>query len=154
MMRIGFFSFLALFSIAASAEYNIENEVQLITQLLTDQSSVLVENSVSITESDEGELIFATFSIEGFHGGNNFQQFLIVFSPEYKTEDSPPFHSFGEPKIRLVGIRHLCPSPTEFYRHNSLEIKDRTVTGVCDTYDSETDFSVEVSPYDVEILYQ
>jgi len=151
MLRIGFCSILALLPETAFADYNIENEVQLLSQLFTDQNSVLVENSVSVKKSNESDLIFATFSIEGYQGGNNFQQFIVAFKPEFRTEDNPPFHNIGDPKYRVIGIRHLCPSSTEIYRHDSLEIKDGELTGVCEAYDSETQFSVEVSLYDIAI---
>lgn len=154
MSKIGFFCIFAFFSMAASADYNIEDTVQLVSQLLTDQNAVFVENSVSVIESDEVDVIFATFSIEGYQGGNNFQQFIVAFMPEFKTEDSPPFQNLGDPKYRVIGIRHLCPSPTEHYRRNSLEINNGEVTGICEGYNSQTEFSVEVNPYDIAIKYR
>ncbi|PTY36952.1 hypothetical protein BGP77_06615 [Saccharospirillum sp. MSK14-1] len=151
MLKITLFGCLTLFSMAASAEHQIAEDVRSVAQLLTDQYAVLVEHSISVIKDDQSDVIFATFSIEGFQGGNNFQPFIVAFKPEFRTEDSPPFQRIGAPKYRMLGIRHLCPSPSVLYRHDSLAIHNGEVTGVCETGDSESEFTVEVGPYDLLI---
>ncbi|WP_100914721.1 hypothetical protein [Pseudoalteromonas spongiae] len=153
MLKIGFFSVLAFVSLVASAESSVEKEIQLLSQLLADQNAVLVKKSVSVKESEEKDVFVATFSLEGFYGGNNFQQYIAVYKPEFRTSDQPPFEKVGEPKYRLVGIRQLCPSPTVSFRQNSLEIRGGQISGVCEAYKnpngSEAAFSFEVGPYDL-----
>ncbi|WP_160151719.1 hypothetical protein [Microbulbifer sp. ALW1] len=153
MLKFGIFSILVFFSLAASAGSSVEKEIQVLSELLSDQSAVLVKKSVSLKEGEEKGFIVATFSLEGFRGGNNFQQYVAVYKPEFRTADQPPFQKIGEPKYRLVGLRQLCPSPIASFRQSSLEIKGGEITGICEAYKSqtggETKFSLVVSPYDI-----
>ena len=136
-----------------SAETIIEKDIQMLSQLLADQNAVLVKKSVSVKKSVEKDIIVATFSLEGFYGGNNFQQYIAVYKPEFKTSDQPPFEKVGEAKYRLVGVRQLCPSPTVSFIQNSLEVKGNEITGVCEAYKNqnglEVKFSLKVGLYDL-----
>lgn len=153
MLKIGIFSILVFVSLVASAESRVEKEIQMLSQLLADQNAVLVKKSVSVKDSEKRDIVVATFSLEGFHGGNNFQQYIAVYKPEFRTSDQPPFEKVGEPKYRLVGIRQLCPSPTVSFRQNSLEIRGGEISGVCEAYKNpngaEAAFSFEIGPYDL-----
>lgn len=154
MLKFLIFSILIFFSLAVYAGGSIEKEIQVLSKLLSDQNAELVKKSVYLKESEENSFIVATFSLEGFLGGNNFQQYVAVYKPELKTADQPPFQQFGKPKYRLVGVRQLCPSPTVSFHQSSLEIKDGKITGVCEAHKSQTDgeikFSLVLGPYNIE----
>lgn len=106
-------------------------ELDKLTDLLSDQYSVLVKTSISENPDESGKFIYVTFTIEGFSQGNNYQQYLAVYIPELKKHAEPPFSEYGEPKYRLVGFKNICNSPLLGYKAGSLVISKGEVTGVC-----------------------
>ncbi|NVK58369.1 MAG: hypothetical protein HWE26_22520 [Alteromonadaceae bacterium] len=106
-------------------------ELDKLTDLLSDQYSVLVKKSISEKPDDSGRFIYVTFTIEGFSQGNNHQQYLAVYISELKKLAEPPFSEYGEPKYRLVGFRNICNSPLLGYKAGSLVTTKGEVTGVC-----------------------
>ena|GEM_PF-5847707 len=106
-------------------------EVGKLAALLSDQYAVLVQKSISENIEESDKAIYVTFTLEGFNLGNNLQQYLAVYKPEFRRKTEPPFAEYGKPKYRLVGFQNICSSPAFVYKDGSLILSKGEVSGVC-----------------------
>lgn len=139
------------------AEESINKNIQVLSGMLSDQHSSLVDKSVEQIVDKKRDVIIVTFSVEGFNLGNNFQQYLAVYKPEYKIKDAPPFERYGDAKIRLIGFSRLCNFPLMIYKHGTLKASKSKISGMCvsskSALNKTKNFVVTVGNYDIEIHY-
>ncbi|WP_417582983.1 hypothetical protein [Nitrincola sp.] len=73
-----------------SSEY--QDEIFLIYDLYKDSQASLVEESINlkIIRNDNGsnKITLASFVVEGFHGGNNLNQFFVMFESNENQENN------------------------------------------------------------------
>ncbi len=150
-------SIIILVLVAASsyAQQPLDGAINSLSSLLTDSYSSIVQKSIHKLEYKKKSAFLVTFSIEGYNLGNNYQQFLGVFTYEYKKRQERPFEAYGDPKIRLIGYRQLCPSPLEVFNSKSLKIINNKIEGACykkrSNNANEKNFEVLIKRYDIEI---
>jgi hypothetical protein len=77
-------------------------QVQRLVELLSDGYAVGYSNGTlvqTIKRSVDNEIALVVFTVEGFGGGNNYSQYLAVFSPE-KTEN-------GKQHFMLIDVMRI-----------------------------------------------
>lgn len=116
-----------LFS-SAYADERVAPQLDSLIGLLNDSYSgefVQARKYRSFKLSNTKEYVVSTFTIEGFHGGNNWTQFLSVFRSSYK------FNELGEPKgearFRLIGFVELSAKHKPKVNFNDVTLEKNTL---------------------------
>jgi hypothetical protein len=147
--------FILIFLNLKSTEVNasVKTETEKLADIMSDQYSSFVEKSFKLVTSEDSVYVVALFNIEGFLQGNNVNQYLAAFIPEYKISDEPPFKGFGDPKYRLIGHRQICKSPLLTLKRESVTSSKTYLTAKCESIrDNEItaiDLKVEIGRFDI-----
>lgn len=146
---------LVLIAASSNAQQPLDGAINSLSLLLTDSYSSIVKKSIHTLEYKKKSAFIVTFSIEGYDLGNNYQQFLGVFTHEYKKHQEPPFEAYGDPKIRMIGYSQLCSSPLEVFNSKSLKIINNRIEGACykkrSNNANEKKFELLIKRHDIEI---
>lgn len=134
--------FLLMLFFAMNTRASVQDEVNLLAGMMTDQYAGYLEKSLNIVRSETSKYIVASFALEGFNQGNNVKQFLAVFIPEYKKLQEPPFSPVGEAKYRLIGYTQVCSEFKRVIAVETISIEDRALNGACKNLRSQ-DSSLE-----------
>jgi hypothetical protein len=153
-MKILFLSilvFLNLKNIEVNA--SVKTETEKLADIMSDQYSSFVEKSFKLVTSEDSDYVVALFTIEGFSQGNNYNQYLAAFIPEYKKSDQPPFKGFGDPKYRLIGHRQICESPLLMLKNENVTLYKTYITAKCEsTRDNKVaavDIKIEIGRFGI-----
>jgi hypothetical protein len=153
-MKILLLSILIFFNLK-STEVNasVKTETEKLADIMSDQYSSFVEKSFKLITSEDSDYVVALFTIEGFSQGNNYNQYLAAFIPEYKTSDEPPFKRFGDPKYRLIGHRQICKSPLLTLKSENVTLSKTYLMAKCEAIrDNEItaiDLKIEIGRFDI-----
>lgn len=113
----------------AYADERVITQLDSLVGLLNDSYSsefVTTREYKSFKLSNTKEYVVSVFTIEGFHGGNNWTQFLSVFQSSYR------FNELGEPegeaKFSLVGFIELAAKSKPKVNFNDVKLTKNTLT--------------------------
>lgn len=132
---------------------SVKTETEKLAEILSDHYSHFVEKSFKLVTSKDSDNVVALFTIEGFSQGNNYNQYLAVFTPEYKKSDAPPFKRFGDPKYRLVGHIQICKPPLSMLSSESVTLFKTHLTAKCESTRDNTipaiDLNIKIGRFQI-----